>query len=74
MPRCFSVMLKTRSTISLRLCNRGGAAFAWSVVHGYATLVAGNDPKRPKSNERIVADLLDRVWVGIVKGKDGNNR
>ena len=67
----------------LDLCNAGlietdeveyVAAFAWSAVHGYATLVAGNDPKRPKSNERIIADLLDRVWAGIVKGKEAKKR
>ncbi|NBQ97063.1 MAG: TetR/AcrR family transcriptional regulator [Micrococcales bacterium] len=63
----------------LDLCNAGlieanevesVAAFAWSTVHGFATLVAGNDPKRPKANQNAVESLLDRVWFGIVKGRE----
>jgi AcrR family transcriptional regulator len=60
----------------LDLCNEGliepaeveqVAAFAWSAVHGFATLAGGNDPKRPKANQKIIDDLLERIWSGIVK-------
>jgi AcrR family transcriptional regulator len=64
----------------LDLCNKGllevteveqVAAFAWSSVHGYATLAVGNDPKRPKTSQKIIDDLLDRIWAGIVHEKEG---
>jgi len=43
------------------------ASFAWAAVHGYATLAGGSDPKRPKTDESAIADLLDRIWSGIVQ-------
>jgi len=60
----------------LDLCNAGFinesevesvAAFAWAVVHGYAMLASGNDPMRPKVNEELITDLLDRTWSGIIQ-------
>jgi AcrR family transcriptional regulator len=60
----------------LDLCNSGlisagevecVGAFAWSAVHGYATLASGNDPMRPDTNEDVISDLLERIWIGIVK-------
>ena len=42
------------------------AAFAWSAVHGYATLATGNDPMRPKTNDQVITDLLERIWSGII--------
>lgn len=63
----------------LDLCNEGliepaeveqVAAFAWSAVHGFATLAGGNDPKRPKANQKIIDDLLERIWSGITKERE----
>jgi AcrR family transcriptional regulator len=60
----------------LDLCNAGliksneveqVGAFAWASVHGFATLASGNDPMRPKANEEVIANLLDRIWSGIVQ-------
>jgi AcrR family transcriptional regulator len=60
----------------LDLCNAGlietneveqVAAFAWASVHGFATLAGGNDPKRPKSSDEAITNLLDRVWSGILQ-------
>ena len=42
------------------------SAFAWSAVHGYATLASGNDPMRPKTNDQVISDLLERIWSGII--------
>jgi AcrR family transcriptional regulator len=65
----------------LDLCNAGliepaevedVAAFAWAAVHGYAILAGGSDPKRPKSNEKTISQLLDRVWAGITNGRELN--
>lgn len=42
------------------------SAFAWSTVHGYASLAGGTDPKRPKATEKIINQVLDRVWAGII--------
>jgi AcrR family transcriptional regulator len=62
----------------LEICNAGliepsevehVAAFAWAAVHGYAVLASGSDPMRPKTNDKTISDLLDRVWAGIVKGR-----
>jgi len=63
----------------LDLCNAGliesaevgdVAAFAWAAVHGYAILAGGGDPMRPKTNEKTISALLDRVWEGIIKGRE----
>ncbi|MCX6485554.1 MAG: TetR/AcrR family transcriptional regulator [Rhodoluna sp.] len=60
----------------LDLCNAGlietneveqVAAFAWAAVHGFATLAGGNDPKRPKSSDEGINNLLDRIWSGILQ-------
>ena len=37
------------------------ASFAWATVHGFATLAGGSDPRRPKTNEKTISDLLDRT-------------
>ena len=50
------------------------ASFAWAAVHGYATLAGGSDPMRPKSDETVIANLLDRIWSGIVQTKEGIRR
>ena len=50
------------------------ASFAWAAVHGYATLAGGSDPKRPKTDESVIADLLDRIWSGIVQTTEGIRR
>ena len=42
------------------------AAFAWSAVHGYATLATGNNPMRPKTDDQVISDLLERIWSGII--------
>ena len=43
------------------------ANFAWATVHGFATLAGGSDPRRPKTNEKTISDLLDRTWSGIIQ-------
>jgi AcrR family transcriptional regulator len=43
------------------------AAFTWAAVHGYAMLASGNNPMRPKTNEKVITDLLDRIWSGIIQ-------
>ena len=43
------------------------ASFAWATVHGFATLAGGSDPRRPKTNEKTISDLLDRTWSGIIQ-------
>jgi AcrR family transcriptional regulator len=64
----------------LDLCNAGlietseveqVGAFAWASVHGFATLAGGNDPKRPTASKKLIDDLLDRIWAGIVQEKEG---
>jgi AcrR family transcriptional regulator len=62
----------------LDICNAGlvdsseveqVASFAWATVHGFATLAGGSDPKRPKTNEKAISDLLERTWSGIIQGE-----
>lgn len=43
------------------------ATFAWSIVHGYATLLAGDDPVRPDYSVAAVDELIARAWAGITQ-------
>ena len=45
------------------------ASFAWSIVHGFAMLVSGEDGIRPDSSESAIEDLLERAWLGVIGSK-----
>lgn len=58
----------------LDLCNegliktsdvQGVAAFAWSLVHGFAILAGGAEPKHLNATKVSVEELLQRAWTGI---------
>lgn len=65
----------------LDLCNDGlidhteiehVAAFAWSLVHGYVTLVNSSLILSPKSEKTLIDEMLERSWIAITKFDKGN--
>ncbi len=62
----------------LDLCNEGYAEpadaeeiayFAWSTVHGYASLAVTPGPCQLKSTKEQIDELIDRVWLGVIKAQ-----
>lgn len=60
----------------LDLCNeglintsdvQGVAAFAWSLVHGFAILAGGAEPNHLNATKVSIEELLQRAWTGITQ-------